>query len=38
LRPLSGSGEATKAPDLSEVWARMPRVSGDSGRFLEEDR
>ncbi len=38
LRPLSGGSEGTKVPDLSEVWARMPKVSGDSGRFLEEDR
>ncbi len=38
LRPLSGGREGTRVPDLSEVWARMPNVSGDSGRFLEEDR
>ena len=25
-------------PDMTEFWARMPKVKGDSGRFLEEDR
>jgi prevent-host-death family protein len=38
LRPLSGTREGTKVPDMGELWARMPKVRGDSGRFLEEDR
>jgi antitoxin (DNA-binding transcriptional repressor) of toxin-antitoxin stability system len=25
-------------PDMSDIWNTFPQVSGDSGRFLEEDR
>jgi prevent-host-death family protein len=37
LRPLS---KATKPglPDMTRFWTEFPEVSGDSGRFLEEDR
>ncbi len=38
LRPISNKTAKPSFPDLSEVWARFPEVSTDSGRFLEEDR
>ncbi len=25
-------------PDMTRLWTEFPAVSGDSGRFLEEDR
>ena len=25
-------------PDMSDIWNTFPQVSGDSGKFLEEDR
>lgn len=36
LRPLSR--DRTAPPDLTKLWARLPKVKSDSGRFLEEDR
>jgi antitoxin (DNA-binding transcriptional repressor) of toxin-antitoxin stability system len=38
LRPISKKSVKSRLPDLSEIWERLPAVSGDSGRFLEEDR
>ena len=38
LRPLSKARPKTKLPDMTRFWKRFPQVSGDSGRFLEEDR
>jgi len=38
LRPISKKSARSRLPDLSHVWRRFPRVAGDSGRFLEEDR
>jgi prevent-host-death family protein len=38
LRPISKKDAGPRLPDLSEIWTRFPSVSGDSGRFLEEDR
>ncbi len=38
LRPLSKSRSKSQLPDLSDLWARFPAVTSDSGRFLEEDR
>jgi prevent-host-death family protein len=38
LRPISKKNSKPRLPDLSELWQRLPTVSGDSGRFLEEDR
>jgi len=37
LRPIS-SDWSPALPELTDVWSRFPGVSGDSGRFLEEDR
>jgi antitoxin (DNA-binding transcriptional repressor) of toxin-antitoxin stability system len=37
LRPLGGAGSA-RLPDRSAQLARYPRLKGDSGRILEEDR
>ncbi len=37
LRPVT-TKKAKGLPDLTEFWKRSPSVSGDSGRFLEEDR
>lgn len=38
LRPISKKKAKPRLPDLSEIWKRFPKVPGDSGRFLEEDR
>lgn len=38
LRPLSKTRPKPKLPDMTRFWKKFPRVSGDSGRFLEEDR
>jgi prevent-host-death family protein len=38
LRPISKKSASRRPPDLSDIWQRFPSVSGDSGRFLEEDR
>jgi len=38
LRPLSKTRPKLKLPDMTRFWKKFPRVSGDSGRFLEEDR
>jgi prevent-host-death family protein len=38
LRPVSKTRTRPRLPDISDVWRRSPSVSGDSGRFLEEDR
>ena len=37
LRPIT-KAKRVPFPDLTELWASMPQVSGDSGNFLEEDR
>jgi prevent-host-death family protein len=37
LRPLAKRARVP-FPDMTEFWASMPQVPGDSGRFLEEDR
>ena len=37
LRPLSKATKP-KLPDMTRFWNEFPQVSGDSGRFLEEDR
>jgi prevent-host-death family protein len=36
LRPFSK--HKAKLPDMSRFWSKFPKVAGDSGRFLEEDR
>jgi prevent-host-death family protein len=38
LRPLSKRAAKRKLPDMTRFWNTFPQVSGDSGRFLEEDR
>jgi antitoxin (DNA-binding transcriptional repressor) of toxin-antitoxin stability system len=38
LRPIGKIRARPKLPDMSRFWKRFPMVSGDSGRFLEEDR
>ena len=38
LRPLTPNRAKPKLPDMTRFWTRFPKVPGDSGRFLEEDR
>jgi prevent-host-death family protein len=38
LRPLAQAKKRVTFPDMTEFWARMPQVPGDSGKYLEEDR
>jgi len=38
LRPLSQPRKKVKLPDMSEIWNTFPQLSGDSTRFIEEDR
>jgi antitoxin (DNA-binding transcriptional repressor) of toxin-antitoxin stability system len=38
LRPLSSKKRTTKLPERERLLATFPELSGDSGRFLEEDR
>lgn len=37
IRPISKKKQPP-LPDMSDIWDTYPQVSGDSGRFLEEDR
>jgi len=38
LRPLMKARGKSKLPDMTRYWKKFPKVPGDSGRFLEEDR
>jgi hypothetical protein len=38
LRPLTKARPKPLLPDMTSFWKSFPKVSGDSGRFLEEDR
>jgi prevent-host-death family protein len=38
LRPISKKAAQPRLPDMTAFWRRFPAVTGDSGRFLEEDR
>jgi antitoxin (DNA-binding transcriptional repressor) of toxin-antitoxin stability system len=38
LRPLTKKKKKLKFPDMTEFWARMPQVAGDSTQFISEDR
>ena len=38
LRPLSAKTRGRTLPDRASFLARFPRLTRDSGRFLEEDR
>jgi len=38
LRPLSRKPRKIKFPDMGHIWSTFPQLSGDSTRFIEEDR
>jgi prevent-host-death family protein len=38
LRPASSAARSRTLPDRRRLLARYPRLVGDSGRFLEQDR
>lgn len=38
LRALSRTRTKFKLPDMSRFWNEFPQLTGDSGKFLEEDR
>ena len=38
LRPLSRKASKIKFPDMSRIWNTFPQLTGDSSRFIEEDR
>jgi antitoxin (DNA-binding transcriptional repressor) of toxin-antitoxin stability system len=38
LRPAEGAAHGRTLPDRSALLARFPKLKGDSGRYLEEDR
>ena len=38
IRPFRGKSVSRGLPDREAWLARFPKVPGDSGRFLEEDR
>ena len=38
LRPLTPKRPKPKLPDMTHFWTKFPKVPGDSGRYLEEDR
>jgi prevent-host-death family protein len=38
LRPLSKKARKIRLPDMSLIWDNFPQLSGDSARFIEEDR
>lgn len=38
LRPISLAFSGKVLPNREKLLARFPKVKGDSGRFLEEDR
>jgi antitoxin (DNA-binding transcriptional repressor) of toxin-antitoxin stability system len=38
LRPLPATRPKPKFPNMSRFWKTFPKVAGDSGKFLEEDR
>ena len=38
LRPLTKVRGKQKLPDMTRFWTKFPKVPGDSGAFLEEDR
>jgi prevent-host-death family protein len=37
LRPITKK-KKVKLPDMTELWARLPRLSGDSTDIISEDR
>jgi prevent-host-death family protein len=38
LRPLQRKKKKLKLPDMTEFWASMPQVAGDSTDYISEDR
>jgi prevent-host-death family protein len=38
LRPLATTRPKPKLPKMTRFWTKFPRVRGDSGAYLEEDR
>ena len=38
LRPLSKVRRKPKLPDMTRFWKTFPQLTGDSTRFIEEDR
>ena len=38
LRPLAKNKPRPKLPNMSRFWNKFPKVAGDSGAFLEQDR
>jgi prevent-host-death family protein len=38
LRPLTPKRPKPKFPDMTHFWTKFPKVPGDSGRYLEEER
>ena len=38
LRPLTKPRSKPKLPNMTRFWTKFPKVAGDSGAFLEEDR
>jgi antitoxin (DNA-binding transcriptional repressor) of toxin-antitoxin stability system len=38
LRPISSAFSGKVLPNRAKLLAKFPKVRGDSGRFLEEDR
>ena len=38
LRPVSKTRKRVHLPDMSHIWNTFPQLSGDSTRFIEEDR
>jgi prevent-host-death family protein len=38
LRPLTKKKKKPKFPDMSLIWNTFPQISGDSTRYIEEDR
>ena len=38
LRPVTSLFSGKTLPNRAKLLARFPRVKGDSGKFLEEDR
>jgi hypothetical protein len=37
-RPSTQPTAKPKFPDMTQFWAKMPKVAGDSTKFVEEDR
>lgn len=38
LRPLSKPHRRPKLPDMSKFWNEFPQLTGDSSKFVAEDR